>query len=260
MDPATSLVEDEEAVGLTAKDVLTGILEGTEVGANFPLWVVDRYATKHGAPDSLREDMAQTAILATVRALETYDSARGSLLSWVRLLIEQDLSKLLRAEREGRRIAADHDTLTAVGQAEASAERDVFEGWRRRVVLEAVKQLPERQAQAVALWYRLDGWPHKRTDADVGDAMYETARAAEGLRRRGVEGLRAMGLPRELLDESEPDTWPPPSKRASHRQARPTRARGLNGPVIVRHDPSIIRPEKVGRSTADSRGSAATSR
>lgn len=121
------------------------------------------------------------------------------------------------------------DTISATTHAEASTERDVFETWRRRVVLEAVKQLPDRQAKAVILYFRLDNWPYRRTDALVGDELYVTAKAAEQLRRRGVEGLRALGLPRELLDETPAVVWPPPSRRASHRQARPIRL--APGPV-----------------------------
>jgi RNA polymerase sigma factor (sigma-70 family) len=208
----------------------------TEAKANFPLWVMWRYAAKHGGArlDPLREDMEQVAFVATERALRTYDANKGTLPSWIRLLVERDLSKLLEAERNQTRgnVTPPHDELAPERRdaidhldppGEASTERDVFERWRRRVVLEAVKGLPERQAKAVTLYFRLDNWPYRRTDAQVGDELYVTAKAAEQLRRRGVEGLREMGLPRELLDETPAAVWPPPSRRASHRQARPTR-------------------------------------
>jgi DNA-directed RNA polymerase specialized sigma24 family protein len=210
--------------------------------ADFPLWVLANYVRGHGGFGALQAhlpDLEAITLGATARALDSYEPAKGSLPSWLRLLIEQELGDYLKRE---------HRNSTAGGHGRASCtvkddedqegdgsrldvmtggveqvERDVFEGWRRRVVLEAVKRLPERQAKAVILYYRLDGWPHKRTDARVGDELYVTAKAAEQLRRRGVEGLRAMGLPRELLDETPAVTWPPASRRASHRQARPVR-------------------------------------
>jgi RNA polymerase sigma factor (sigma-70 family) len=180
----------------------------TEAKANFPLWVMWRYAAKHGGArlDPLREDMEQVAVVATERALRTYDANKGTLPSWIRLLVERDLSKLLEAERNQTRgnVTPPHDELAPERRdaidhldppGEASTERDVFERWRRRVVLEAVKGLPERQAKAVTLYFRLDNWPYRRTDAQVGDELYVTAKAAEQLRRRGVEGLREMGQP-----------------------------------------------------------------
>lgn len=94
-----ALENGEEPLGLTASEVLARTLQGTDAGPAFPLWVVNRYAARHDSPPSLRDDMEQTAILATVRALKTYDPAKGTLVSWLRRLIEQDLSKLLRPER-----------------------------------------------------------------------------------------------------------------------------------------------------------------
>jgi hypothetical protein len=65
----------------------------TTAKANFPLWVVARYAANHGGVrlDPLREDMEQVALVATERALRTYDAKKGTLQTWIRLLVERYL-------------------------------------------------------------------------------------------------------------------------------------------------------------------------
>jgi hypothetical protein len=231
--------------------------------ANYPLWVMAHYIRGHGGFGALQPDLADLesiTLAATVRALGSYDPSKGTLASWLRLLIEQELGDFLK--REARNSTAgghgrvsytlqdqedevgDGNRLDALAGGVEQVERETFEAWRQRVVEEAVRELTAanpRQGRAVTLFYRLDGWPHRRTDADVADALYETAPNAKKLRQRGVEALRGMGLPRELL-EDDAGSWLPVARA---RRPRPNtdalRARGLNGPVVVRHDPSIIR-------------------
>jgi hypothetical protein len=232
--------------------------------ANYPLWVMAHYIRGHGGFGALQPylaDLESITLAATVRALGSYDPAKGALASWLRLLIEQELGDYL--EREARNSTAgghglvsytvqdqedevgDGSRLDALAGGVEQVERETFEAWRRRVVEEAVRELTAanpRQGKAVFLYFRLDAWPYRRTDADVADLLgEETAVNAKKLRQRGVEALRGMGLPRELL-EDDAGSWLPVARA---RRPRPNtdalRARGLNGPVVVRHDPSIIR-------------------
>ena len=93
------------------------------------------------APDADRDDVVQEALLAAWRKFGQFDPGRGTPKSWLLAIVADQAGK---SRRRRRAIAGFDDIRTHDDQpADVDLER-------------AVRTLPHRQRQAVALYYFLD--------------------------------------------------------------------------------------------------------
>lgn len=126
------------------------------------------------------EDVAQDALVRAWTHAGRYDPARAPVAVWLHRIAANAAIDRLRARRPTAPLPA---TLADAG---AAADERIEARQRRRALAEAVALLPARQRAALALTYG-----QGRAGRDAAAALGVSARALEGLLRRGRLWLRA---------------------------------------------------------------------
>lgn len=143
-------------------------------------------------------DVVQQTLLQAHQARQQFrGSSDGELAAWLRQILTRTLLRVLRDYQRPKREVSRELSLDAA--CEASSAR--LEAWlaaeqsspsQHEAKLEeavgvanAVRRLPDRQREAVVLYY----W-HGCTLAEIGTQLGCTTAAAGGLLRRGLEKLR----------------------------------------------------------------------
>lgn len=125
------------------------------------------------------EDVAQTALERAIRALPTFDPARGDLGAWLWRIVVNAARDAGRLER--RRLLL-FERLAARAEPNGHVQPpDVADG----DLLQAVRRLPSRQRAAVALRYGAD-----LELRSVGQALHVSEAAAAMLVHRALRSLR----------------------------------------------------------------------
>ena len=137
------------------------------------------------------EDVAQEAMLRLWRIAPDWDHGRAKVSTWLYRVVANLCTDRLR--KRGRAVALDavaepEDDMPSVAQAMQSQTR-------MDALRDALAELPERQAQAVALRHL-----EELGNPEIADIMGESVRTVESLIARGKRGLiaRLSGRKAEL--------------------------------------------------------------
>lgn len=98
---------------------------------------------------SAAEEITQEAFLALWTKAPTYDPARGPLRPWLLQITHHLIANELRAR--SRRPQAGPDLVEDLSDLSASPEEEVWRGYRRTAIREALRVLPPSQRQALSL-------------------------------------------------------------------------------------------------------------
>ncbi|HEX5164253.1 MAG TPA: sigma-70 family RNA polymerase sigma factor [Thermomicrobiales bacterium] len=138
------------------------------------------------------EDVVQDAFLTLWRQPERYDPARGSVRSWLLAIVHhRSIDKLRRLATNGRLVEltpdiVDHSAVDPSEQAVQAVERDN--------VRAALDRLPADQRRAIELSFL-----HGRTHAEIAELMNCPLGTVKGRIRIGLEKLRTMIQPTDLV-------------------------------------------------------------
>jgi RNA polymerase sigma-70 factor (ECF subfamily) len=131
------------------------------------------------------EDIVQEAFVSLWRTNARYDSARGSVRSWVLSAVHNRAIDAFRRDtlREGRNVADDSaaERLEAPERTDAEAERRD----QARAVRQAMEQLPEDQRKVIELAY-FGGFTH----TEIAELLSLPAGTVKGRMRLGLSKLR----------------------------------------------------------------------
>jgi RNA polymerase sigma-70 factor (ECF subfamily) len=135
--------------------LVEGLAHG-EVAALSTLY--DRYAGEvyafaaHALGRGPAEEVAQDVFVRVWQRASQFDSARGSVAAWIMGITRYRVVDELR--QHGRRVAAADaidELLTGVEDPGADVEEMAWAGARRRLVLSAIRELPEEQRRVILL-------------------------------------------------------------------------------------------------------------
>jgi RNA polymerase sigma-70 factor (ECF subfamily) len=129
------------------------------------------------------EDVAQEALVRLWRAAPDWQSGQARVTTWLYRVVANLCLDRLRA----RRPMADLDAIDAPADPSPGAVAQMQDAARLRALSDAMAQLPDRQAQAVALRH-LEGL----TNPQIADVMGIGVEAVESLTARGKRALAAI--------------------------------------------------------------------
>ena len=101
--------------------------------------------------DTLAEDAVQEAFLALWRTASRFVPERGKASTWILTLVHRRAVDLVR--REERRRAAPLEGTEEPDERALAADEEIELSDRRRLVQEALRQLPDEQREALELAY-----------------------------------------------------------------------------------------------------------
>ena len=138
---------------------------------------------------SLAEDVVQEAFLSVWRSGARYDSARGSVRSWVLGVVRNRAIDVFRSEtvRTGRNVGEEGvmDRMSAPERTEVEVERRD----EARHVRGALNELPEEQREVIELAY-FGGFTH----VQIAERLALPAGTVKGRMRLGLAKMRvALG-------------------------------------------------------------------
>lgn len=128
------------------------------------------------------EDAAQEAMLRLWRTARDWRQGEAKISTWLYRVVANLCTDRLRARR-----GVGLDAIAEPEDPAPSAAESMVEQERHRALSEALAQLPERQAQAVALRH-LEGL----TNPEIAEIMDITVEAVESLTARGKRSLAAL--------------------------------------------------------------------
>ena len=134
---------------------------------------------------STAEDVTQEAFLSIWRGRSRYDSARGSVRTWVLGIVHNRAIDALRRGKvhDGRRASAE-----GIEEREEASERTELEVARlqeARSVRDALRALPDEQSRVLELAY-FGGFSHSQ----ISDMLETPIGTVKGRMRLGLEKLR----------------------------------------------------------------------
>jgi RNA polymerase sigma factor (sigma-70 family) len=146
---------------------------------------VFRFAAMVSNGNSDAEDLAQEALEHAIRAIDRYDSRRGTVEAWLWRIVVNVARDRGRVERRGRLLV---ERLSAFlpGQ-EAAADLTIDAALPDEELLGAVRSLPRRSRTLIALRYGAD-----LEYAEIGAALGMSAAAAGVATRRALADLRRL--------------------------------------------------------------------
>jgi RNA polymerase sigma-70 factor (ECF subfamily) len=126
---------------------------------------IKTYLRRLGAEDSVAEDLAQEAMLAVWRRAEQFDPRRAALSTWIFTIAR---NKRIDALRRERRPEFDPEDPLLLEQEETAPRGDalVEASQMHRLVMTAVDQLPQEQAELLRIFY-FDEKPHSVIAAEL---------------------------------------------------------------------------------------------
>jgi RNA polymerase sigma-70 factor (ECF subfamily) len=143
------------------------------------------------------EDITQEAFLSIWRSRMRYDTARGSVRTWVLGIVH---NRAIDALRRGAVHDRRREALEGVEERQEAPERTDVEVARReeaRSVRSALDTLPEDQRRAIELAY-FGGFSHSQIaemlDEPIGTVKGRMRLGLDKLRRQLAEGFAAGGL------------------------------------------------------------------
>jgi RNA polymerase sigma-70 factor, ECF subfamily len=143
------------------------------------------------------EDITQEAFLSIWRSRMRYDTARGSVRTWVLGIVH---NRAIDALRRGAVHDRRRETLEGVEERQEAPERTEVEVARReeaRSVRSALDTLPEDQRRAIELAY-FGGFSHSQIaemlDEPIGTVKGRMRLGLDKLRRQLAEGFAAGGF------------------------------------------------------------------
>lgn len=112
------------------------------------------------------EDLVQEAFLKVWRSARSYKSARGSVRTWLLSIVHNQAIDQLRAAASRRR-TQELVELSAVKYQPSDAFNEVWLGFRREQVREALETLPPAQLEVIELSY-FSGYTHAEISTLLG--------------------------------------------------------------------------------------------
>jgi RNA polymerase sigma-70 factor (ECF subfamily) len=127
---------------------------------------VKAYLRRLGAEDAVAEDLTQEVMLSIWRRAHQFDRTRAALSTWVYTIARNKRIDSLRRER---RPDFDPDDPALITEGDMAPRGDHYaEGEQaKRVVMKAVEQLPEEQAQLLRIFY-FEEKPHSVIAEELG--------------------------------------------------------------------------------------------
>jgi RNA polymerase sigma-70 factor, ECF subfamily len=133
------------------------------------------------------EDVTQEAFLSVWRTSASYDAARGSVRSWLLQIVRnRAIDALRRSSVRGGRLDYDDDGLLEAQEAPEQTEAEVSRRERAAHVRGALKDLPQDQAQVLALAYYA-GFTH----SEISELLSMPLGTVKGRMRLGLQKVRA---------------------------------------------------------------------
>ena len=124
-------------------------------GALYDRYARDVYAfAAHALGRGPAEEVAQDVFVRVWQRAAQFDAARGSVAAWIMAITRHRVVDELR--RSGRRVSAVEtidELLTSAEDPGADVEEHAWLRERRRVVLNAVRELPDEQRRVIMLAY-----------------------------------------------------------------------------------------------------------
>lgn len=143
--------------------------------------LASRIAGERGAA----EDITQEAFLSIWRTQARYDSARGSVRTWVLGIVHhRAIDGLRRNERHARRRASDEGIAEAYEAAEFT-DLEAIRTEEARAVRKAVQSLPTEQTHVIELGY-YGGF----TTSEIAEMVDAPLGTVKGRMRLGLDKLR----------------------------------------------------------------------
>lgn len=133
------------------------------------------------------EDVTQEAFLSVWRTSASYDAARGSVRSWLLQIVRnRAIDALRRSSVRGGRLDYDDDGLLEAQEAPERTDAEVSRRERAEHVRGALKDLPQDQAQVLALAYYA-GFTH----SEISELLSMPLGTVKGRMRLGLQKVRA---------------------------------------------------------------------
>ncbi len=149
---------------------------------------VNAYLRRLGAEAATAEDLTQDVMLTVWRRAGQFDHGRAALSTWIYTIARNRRIDVLRRER---RPDFDQHDPTLVGDDSAPRGDQLAEAAEaRRLVMEAVAQLPSEQARLVEIFYFAEK-PHSTIADELGlplGTVKSRLRLALGKLRRKLNG------------------------------------------------------------------------
>lgn len=130
------------------------------------------------------EDLTQDAFLKVWRSSESYRSERGSVRTWILTIVHNRGIDRLRSVASRRRT---QDRVEAATMRHEPSEvfEEVWRGYRRERLKEALGALPREQREAVTLAHL-----HGRTQTEIAERLGLPLGTVKGRMRLGLKKLR----------------------------------------------------------------------
>ena len=153
---------------------------------------VKAYLRRLGAKGGVAEDLTQDVMLTIWRRAQQFDRSRAALSTWVYTIAR---NKRIDALRRECRPDFDPEDPALVGDGELAPRGDHYaeSEQARRVVMQAVEQLPVKQAQLLRIFY-FEEKPHSVIAAELGlplGTVKSRLRLALGKLRLLLNGMNA---------------------------------------------------------------------
>ena len=138
-------------------------------------------------------DVVQQACLSVQDAIAGFrGTSEPELVQWLLQIVEHAVLHVVERERNARKRAIDREVrgsgpLQQVADPQTSPSRRAMRGEQRRILDEAIRQLPDDQQAAVRLKYL-----EQATLAETARRLGKTEDAASGLLQRGIARLNRI--------------------------------------------------------------------
>lgn len=132
----------------------------------------------HGA-----EDLAQEVMAVCYRNFEKYDSEKAALGTWIYVIMNNRLKNYYRDKKEMVSLDAE-DSFLEIPDEKVLEEAVLLEE-QKRILMEAIRRLPERERTIVEQTYF-----YRKTSAEVAQKLHMTAGNVRVTLNRSLKKLR----------------------------------------------------------------------
>lgn len=130
----------------------------------------------------LAEDITADIFLKALNKINTYNKKKDSSFSaWIFKIARNTVIDYYRTKKDLHEIPEDLKDESALSDSSRKVEQDLD----RKRLLEALKKLPDNQAQAIALKYLSD-----MSNADIAVILDKTEGAIRIMQSRGIQALK----------------------------------------------------------------------
>ena len=129
------------------------------------------------------EDLAQEVMAVCYRNFEKYDSEKAALGTWIYVIMNNRLKNYYRDKKEMVSLDAE-DSFLEIPDEKVLEEAVLLEE-QKRILMEAIRRLPERERTIVELTYF-----YRKTSAEVAQKLHMTAGNVRVTLNRSLKKLR----------------------------------------------------------------------